>query len=56
MLTACHQSVLSSPPPPRRVGVNAGFVWRLARTPADAEHLRGHRRRQAQARPCIRVN
>ena len=35
MLTACHQSVLSSPPPPRRAGVNAGLAWAWA-TPTDA--------------------
>ncbi len=31
---ACHQSVLTSPPPPRLVGLNVHLVWACA-TPAD---------------------
>src|SRR5262245_5012300 len=40
MLTACHQSVLSSPPPPRLVGVNTGLAWAWAwRGPPAASSL-----------------
>ena len=35
MLTACHQRTFSSPPPPRLVGVKAGFGWAWA-TPLAA--------------------